>query len=92
MNKLLVIYDNEGFLLSIEGGTNLREPHGVPFAWVDVPGGKRIKSVGEIGVDVTKTPHQVILEDIPPSETKILNDKIDSAVLELTTLIAMGGM
>lgn len=30
--------------------------------------------------------------DIPKTETELLNDKLDNAILELTTLFAMGGM
>lgn len=69
-----------------------REPIGVPFLWVDIPEGKQIKTTDGIGVDVSVTPHQVILEDIPKTEAEILNDKLDNAILELTTLISMGGM
>lgn len=77
--KNLIIHDNEGYILTIAGGQPVpREPIGVPFLWVEVPVGKRLKSVGEIGVDVSVTPHQAILEDIPPTEIEILKSQNDS--------------
>ncbi|WP_419957204.1 hypothetical protein [Psychrobacillus psychrotolerans] len=30
--------------------------------------------------------------EMPKSETELINDKLDNAILELTTLISMGGM
>lgn len=91
--KTLIVYDKTGFILSIRSGEPApREPIGVPFLWIDIPEGKQIKTSDGIGVDVSVTPHQVILEDIPLTETEILNDKLDNAILELTTLISMGGM
>ena len=90
--KNLVVYDINGYILSIMRGSELREPVGVPFILMDIPEGKKIKITDGIGVDVSVTPHQVILEDIPQTETEILNDKLDNAILELTTLISMGGM
>ncbi|MEK4148911.1 hypothetical protein NST02_23300 [Robertmurraya sp. FSL W8-0741] len=67
----LIIYDETGYVLSIRHGKPApREPIGVPFLWVDIPDGKRILSV-----DTTTTPHQTILEDIPPSETDLLKEE-----------------
>jgi len=89
----LVIYDELGSVLSIRSGEPApQEPTGVPFLWVEVPEGKQIKITEGIGVDVSVSPHQVILEDIPKTETELINDKLDNAILELTTLISMGGM
>lgn len=93
--KTLIIHDNEGYILTISGGQPVpREPIGVPFLWVDVPEGKRLKSVGEVGVDVSVSPHQAILDDIPPNEIDILkeeNVKIKESMAELAELI-LGGM
>src|SRR5690606_5152878 len=76
----LIIYDNEGYILSVRSGEPApREPVGVPFLWTEVPEGKRV-----VGVDVSVTPHQPIFEDIPPSETEILSQ----ALSETTMLIA----
>lgn len=90
--RTLIIHDNAGYIISIESGYPLpREPVGVPFLWADVPEGKRPKPVGEIGVDVTVTPHQAILENIPPTEIDKLRNDLDSAILELSMAIAMQG-
>ncbi|KQL54505.1 hypothetical protein AN964_14020 [Heyndrickxia shackletonii] len=73
----LIIYDNTGFVLDIRSGDpQPREPIGVPFLWVDIPEGKRIKTTDGIGVDVSATPHQAILEDIPPTEVDLLSKQI----------------
>ncbi|MCG1029321.1 hypothetical protein J5S49_13570 [Virgibacillus halodenitrificans] len=73
----LIIYDNEGYILSIRQGEPApREPIGVPFLWVDIPEGKRIKVIDGIGVDTSVTPHEVILEDIPPSEVDVLEIQV----------------
>lgn len=75
--KTLIIYDNEGYILSTRSGEpSPREPIGVPFLNVAIPEGKRIKTTDGIGVDVSVTPHQVILEDIPPTETDLLKAEL----------------
>ena len=67
----------------------------VPFLWVDIPEGKQLKITDGIGVDVSTTPHQAILEDIPPTEVEQLNNKVtqhEQAILELTMIIGtLGG-
>lgn len=91
--KTLIIYDDKGYVLSNITGS-YRVPHGVPFLEVEVPQGKRIKYTDGIGVDVSVTPHQVILEDIPPSEMELLkteNQQIKQSMAELAELI-LGGM
>lgn len=91
--KTLIIYDNEGYILSTrQGQPSPREPIGVPFLNVVIPDGKRIKITDGIGVNTTTSPHEVILEDIPPSEVDILRDDLNGAIMELSMLIAMGGM
>ena len=76
--KTLIIYDNEGYILQqISGQPTPREPVGIPFLNVTMPEGKRIKITDGIGVDVTKTPHNVVLEDIPPMETEKLKADLD---------------
>lgn len=85
--KTLIIYDESGYILSIRQGEPApREPLGVPFLWSDIPQGKQLKIVDGIGVNVSVTPHQPILEDIPKSETEILkeeNTNLKIAVAEL---------
>lgn len=91
----LVIYDESGYILSERSGTAPREPIGVPFLWVVIPEGKRIKKIDGIGVDVSVTPHQVIIEDIPPTETDLLKAKVDAqeiALMELAEIIAGGAV
>lgn len=87
--KTLIIYDNQGCIISNITGS-YRVPQGVPFLEVEVPQGKRIKYTGGIGVDVSVTPHQVIFEDIPPSEIDVLkkeNEELKASQLEQDTLI-----
>lgn len=87
--KTLIIYDNEGFILSIRSGDpKPREPIGVPFLWTEIPGDKQLKHVGEIGVDVSVSPHQPILDDIPKSEI----EQLKQTVADLTEIVLMGGM
>lgn len=89
--KTLIIYDDNGYVLSNITGS-YRVPTGVPFLEVEIPEGKRIKYVDGIGVDVTTTPHQVILEDIPPSEIEKLRQESAQSNAELFELIlSMGG-
>lgn len=95
MEKTLIIYDEEGHILSTRSGQPApREPIGVPFLWVDIPEGKRLKITDGIGVDTSVTPHQAILEDIPPTEIELLKDEnliIKQSMAELAELI-LGGM
>lgn len=85
----LIVYDNEGFILSQASGTaDFREPPGVPFLWVEFPRGKRLKITDGIGVDVSVTPHQVILEDVPPTEI----EQLKQTVADLTEIVLMGGV
>ena len=82
----LIIYDNTGYVISQMAGS-IREPQGgVQFLWVEIPTGKQLKITDGIGVDVSVTPHQAILEDIPPTkietlETELLNNKLAMAEL-----------
>lgn len=87
--KTLIIYDDEGYILSTRQGQPApREPIGVPFLWVEIPEEKQIKITDGIGVDVTKTPHEVILEDIPPSEVDILEARTRDLELTIADIVA----
>lgn len=89
--KTLIIYDTQGYVLSNVTGS-YRVPTGVPFLEVEIPTGKQIKYTDGIGVDVSVTPHQVILEDIPPSDIEKLRQENAQANAELFELIiSMGG-
>lgn len=85
--KTLIIYDNEGYIISQrQGQPTPRIPVGVPYVEIVIPQGKQIKITDGLGVDVSKTPHEVILEDIPPSETQILEERLqltEDTLLEL---------
>lgn len=85
--KTLIIYDDNGYVLSNITGS-YRVPTGVPFLEVEIPVGKRIASIDGIGVDVSVTPHQAILEDIPPSEI----DQLKQTVADLTEIVLNGGI
>lgn len=87
--QTLIIYDETGYiLLTRQGEPAPREPIGVPFLWIDIPKGKQLKITDGIGVDVSVTPHQPILEDVPPSEI----DQLKQTVADLTEIVLMGGM
>lgn len=85
--KTLIIYDDIGFIIQVITGS-YRVPSGVPFLEVEVPKGKQIKYTDGIGVDVAVTPHQVILEDVPPSEI----DQLKQTVADLTEIVLNGGI
>lgn len=80
----LIIYDNTGYILSITNGEPApREPDGVPFLWVDIPQGKQLKITDGIGVDVSVTPHQAMMEDVPPSQVETLESQIADLTYQL---------
>lgn len=85
--KTLIIYDAFGYVLSNITGA-YRVPNGVPFLEVEIPVGKQIKYTDGIGVDVSVTPHQVILEDAPLSEI----DQLKQTVADLTEIVLNGGI
>ena len=89
----LIIYDETGYVISQMSGA-VREPQGIPFLWVEIPEGKRIKLTNGIGVDVSVTPNVAILEDIPPTEMELLwaaQSETNTTMLELMEL-TLGGM
>lgn len=92
--KTLIVYDESGYILSVRSGQPApREPVGVPFLWVDIPEGKQLKITDGIGVDTSVTPHQAILEDIPPTEIEELRLDMARSNTELfeTMLMLIGG-
>ena len=87
--QTLIIYDNEGYIISTrQGRPSPRVPVGIPYLEVEIPQGKQIKITDGIGVDVSITPHEVILEDIPPTEI----DEVKERLADLAELVLMGGM
>lgn len=88
----LVIYDDNGTILRVKGGIpEPKEPVGVPFLWVEMPQGKKIKELDGIGVDVSVTPHKVILDDIPKTEVELLKEQL-IATQQAVDFLLLGGM
>ncbi|MFG3612365.1 hypothetical protein [Rummeliibacillus stabekisii] len=88
MDKTLIIHDETGYVIQQITGS-YRVPQGISYIEVEVPEGKRV--VSDIGVDVSVTPHQAILEDLPLSETEQLKNKVElqeKALAELTMYIS----
>ncbi|MDD9312632.1 hypothetical protein PUS82_15260 [Cytobacillus firmus] len=84
--KTLIIYDTTGFIVQQHTG-NYREPVGIPYLETEIPSGKYASSV-----NVSSLPHQVILEDIPPSEIEELKAKLQTTQEAVDFLIMSGGM
>lgn len=94
MEKVQIIYDDTGYIITTIVGEGLREPVGVPFLNVEIPSGKQLKITDGIGVDVTVTPHQPIFEDIPKSEVEMLreeNEQLKNSVADLWEVVLLGG-
>ena len=85
MNTLL-IHDSTGYVISQMSGA-VREPVGIPFIWVEIPTGKRIKLTDGIGVDVSVTPNVVILEDIPKTDVELLKEAQDATASAVDFLL-----
>lgn len=82
--QTLVVYDNDGFVLYTQQGSELREPVGVPFLWIEVPRDKRVANV-----DVSTTPHQAVLEKLPPTEIELLRVEMARSNTELFEMMLM---
>ena len=90
--KTLIIYDNEGYIISTrQGQPSPRKPIGIPFIEVEIPQGKQIKITDGIGVDVSVTPHEVILDDIPPTEIDLMKQDVLN-MQDAIDFMIMGGM
>lgn len=79
----LVVYDNKGTVFLQVTGNYLLPQGGVQYLEEDIPEGQRL-----VGVDVSVTPHQVILENIPPSEV----DALKTTVSDLTYQLMLKGV
>ena len=86
--KTLIIYDDEGYVVQLISGS-YRVPVGIPFLEVEIPDGKRIQE--GIGIDLSVTPHEVILIDTPKSQTELLEERL-SATEEMLLQFMMEGM
>lgn len=85
MTNTLIIYDATGYILQQITGS-YRLPQGVPYLEVEIPVGKQV--VSGLGIDMSVTPHQVILEDIPSSEVDVLKTQVS----DLTYQLMMAGV
>lgn len=86
--KTLIIYDDEGYILSnSQSSQGEREPVGVPFIHSIIPEGKQVSYNNGIGVDVSVTPHKLILEDIPLTETEQLKKQVATNLIATRKLI-----
>lgn len=86
--KTIIIYDNTGFILMTQAGTYRVPEGGIQYLEVEIPEGKRPVSVNV----KTKEP---VLEDLPKSETELLQEKIaqlENDLADLTFEVAMGGL
>lgn len=86
----LIIYDTTGYILSTASGS-VREPVGIPFIYVDIPIGKRIKVIDDVIslIDVSVTPNVAILEDIPKTDVQILQEQVSASQEMINALMMM---
>lgn len=80
----LIIYDNQGQIFSQITGSYLIPNGGIQYLEIEIPQGKILK-----GVDVTVTPHQPILEDIPPSEVDLLKQQVNDLNIAMANLMGV---
>lgn len=83
--KTLIIYDNEGIVFNQISGDFKKPSGGIQYLEFELQEGKQV-----VSVDVSVTPHQVILEDIPPSEIDVLKKRTEDLEILLTDIL-MGG-
>ncbi|MBU5331404.1 hypothetical protein KQI61_04275 [Anaerocolumna aminovalerica] len=81
--RTLIVYDTEGHVVYQASG-DVREPVGIPFIWVEVPEGKRIT-----GVDVAVKPNVAILEDLPKTESQLLQEQIDNLNIAMAEIMGV---
>ncbi len=90
--RTLVIFDEAGFIVNQMRGSDLREPVGIPFLWIEIPEGKYLKSI-----DVSGTEHKPVYVDLPKSETQKLQELVNQLIVDnlnmqqqIDTLITTG--
>lgn len=84
--QTLIIYDNSGDIFSQISGEYNVPNGGVQFLETEAPEGKRI-----VGVDISVTPHQAILEDIPKTEVELLKEQL-IATQQAVDFLLLGGI
>lgn len=70
--QTLLIYDNTGYIYVQITGSYRTPEGGLQFIETEIPEGKQI-----VSVDVRTTPNVAIFEDIPPSDTEVLQQKVE---------------
>ena len=70
--KTIVIYDNTGNIYFQASGDFIEPQGGLQYLIVEIPEGKYIASI-----DTSKTPHEVIFEDIPKSQEQVLIERVE---------------
>jgi hypothetical protein len=80
----MIIYDNNGRIFSQISGSYSISQGDVQYLEIEIPEGKQLKiDENGIGVDVSATPHQPILEDIPPTEVDVLLKQVANIQYQL---------
>jgi len=73
----LIIYDSTGKIYYQATG-DVQEPTGIPFLRVEIPEGKRLKSI-----NTAVTPHEPIFEDMPIEAVQDLYEKLEALQADL---------
>lgn len=95
--KILVVYDNDGYILHHVVENNPRVPNGVQHILQDLPNGKQLKTTNGIGVNIKVNPHELILTDIPSDPNvafaEVINKKFNELLSAITDIgVVMGDM
>lgn len=80
----LILYDNNGRVFSQITGSYLVPSGGIQYLELEIPQGKVLK-----GVDTTITPHQVLLEDIPPTEVDTLKQQVNDLNIAMASIMGV---
>ncbi len=76
MDKTLLVYDSTGKIwVQITGF--YAKPEGLPYLEIEISEGKMVT-----GVDVSVMPHKAILEDLPKTETQLLQEQLAELSVE----------
>lgn len=81
--KTIAVYDATGHII-YQGSGDMYEPVGTPFLWIEIPGGKRLKSI-----DTSKAPHEPIFEDLPKTEVQLLSEQIAALNIALAEVLGV---
>lgn len=87
MNKMLIVYRNDGTIIS-KFKEPYKKPIGLSYLEVEVPKGKMV-----VGVNVTTK--EAIFEDAPKTKEDVLNETISvltSRIANAEYLLLMGGL